>query len=144
VAHLVAVTGLPGSGKSTFAKYAYPNYEHLETDQLFMKNGVYQFDPKMLPNYHQIVQIEAAQYLKQGKNVVVSNTFSRKWELEPYTKMPYTSMTVYYVREPLDFYNQVDFELMATRNVYGVPLDVIKKMFLRWEPKEGEIKVIAS
>lgn len=144
MAHLVLVTGLPGSGKSTFAQRAYPTYEQLETDQLFVKDGVYQFDPKMLSNYHSLVQLQTAQYLKEGKNVVVANTFSRLWEMNAYTNMPFTNLTVYYIEPPIVTWGStefVDIKLLAERNVHGVPFEVIHKMWKRWEHKEGEYVV---
>ena len=141
MAHLVIVTGLPGSGKSTFAKRAYPTYEHLETDQLFYRNGVYQFKPEMLPNYHSLIQIETKKLLEEGKNVVVANTFSRKWEMNAYTNMPFSHLTVYYIEPP--FYDdwETTYMELASRNVHGVPLEVIKRMHERWEQKEGEDRV---
>lgn len=142
MAHLVLVTGLPGSGKSTFAQRAYPTYEQLETDQLFVKDGVYQFKPEMLANYHLLIQIQTRQYLEQGKNVVVANTFSRKWEMNAYTNMPFTNLTVYYVKPPVfGPASIVDIDALVARNVHGVPYETIYKMYRRWEHKEGEYVV---
>jgi hypothetical protein len=145
MAHLVLVRGLPGSGKTTFAKNAYRGYEHLETDDLFMKDGVYQFEPVMLGNYHRLVQLQTKAHLEHDRNVVVSNTFSRIWEMQPYLDMK-ADITVYYVQPPMckDLWTQdeeVDIPALAERNVHGVPIGVISKMYARWEDYEGEYVV---
>lgn len=140
MSHLVLVTGLPGSGKSTFAKRAYPTYELLETDQLFMENGEYKFDASKLSEYHNKTQQRCKELLEQGKNVVVANTFSRKWEMNAYTNMPFSNLTVYYMEPPGGHCYSAMVKL-AERNVHRVPYKVIDAMWTRWEHKEGEYVV---
>jgi len=83
---LTLVRGLPGSGKSTLARKL--DAIHLEADQFFIqKNGVYLFKPKKLKAAHKWCQNQCEYHLKQGNNVVVSNTFVKRWELEPYLKL---------------------------------------------------------
>ena len=50
--NLYIVRGLPGSGKSTFAKSIAKPYQVFEADQYFMKNGKYKFDPTKLKEAH--------------------------------------------------------------------------------------------
>jgi predicted kinase len=80
---LTLIRGLPGSGKSTLARNL--DAIHLEADQFFIqKNGVYLFKPLKLKAAHKWCQNQCEYHLKQGNNVVVSNTFVKRWELEPY------------------------------------------------------------
>ena len=43
---LILVRGIPGSGKSTFAKEISYGFPFLSADDFFMIEGKYQFDPK--------------------------------------------------------------------------------------------------
>jgi NEDD4-binding protein 2 len=50
---LVLMRGMPGSGKSTLAKkLAGQGGVIYSTDDFFMKNGQYVYDPKMIGEYH--------------------------------------------------------------------------------------------
>lgn len=82
---LILVRGLPGSGKSTFAKTL--NLPHFEADQFFMVNGEYQFNRDLLGAAHQQCQFDTDNTLKIGQSVVVSNTFTTIKELKPYFEM---------------------------------------------------------
>jgi predicted kinase len=116
---LILIRGLPGSGKSTMAKERFPNHRHLETDQYFEREGKYQYDVKKMPEAHAWCQARAKELLKQGHDVVVSNTFTQRWEMGPYLKMGYPATI-----------------LTATgqyANVHGVPAEKIEQMKKRWE-----------
>lgn len=86
---LILIRGLPGSGKSTFArKFAAMGYAWFEADQYFeTSNGEYRFDRTCLRDAHNVCQQQTYDALYQGNNVVVSNTFSRQWEIQPYRDM---------------------------------------------------------
>ena len=47
---LILLRGLPGSGKSTFAKSL--GGIHIEADQYFMQDGEYKFDASQLKHAH--------------------------------------------------------------------------------------------
>ena len=69
--NLVLVRGTSGSGKSTFAEeFIYPVSLLISTDDFFMINGEYQFNPELLA---EIVT-----------NIIVHNTFTQAWEMKPY------------------------------------------------------------
>lgn len=80
---LILVRGLPGSGKSTFAK-SLVGFNHFEADQYFYKDGVYKFDINYLCDAHERCQALTDEYLTAGQDVVVSNTFTTKKELVVY------------------------------------------------------------
>ena len=88
---LFLVRGIPGSGKSTFAKEL--DGIHFETDNYFMVDGEYNFDSSKLKEAHQWCQNEVNNAMilnhtaKINDRIVVSNTFTQEWEMEPYFEM---------------------------------------------------------
>lgn len=124
---LYIVRGIPGSGKSTFAKTL--GGQHYEADMYFMSaDGEYQFDFTKIKDAHQWCQgmVKGDMILEYPK-IVVSNTFTQDWEMEPYNKMAeengYTVFTV----------------IVENRhggvNQHGVPEDKIELMKNRFEIK---------
>ena len=90
--NLYLLRGLPGSGKSTLAKQL--GGSHFETDKYFMdKDGRYNFDGSKLKNAHEWCQGEVSNAMllnhTTGNNetIVVSNTFTQEWEMQPYMDM---------------------------------------------------------
>ena len=79
---LTLIRGLPGSGKSTFAKYM--NGVHAEADQYFYTGGSYVFDPSKLAAAHSQCLTKAVDALKADESVVVANTFTTLKEMAPY------------------------------------------------------------
>lgn len=124
---LTLIRGLPGAGKSTMAKAmveANPRLAHFEADQYFVDaSGKYRFEPSEIEDAHTWCFAEARDALKNGHSVVVSNTFTRKWEMEPYRKLA----------KELG----VELEILeATGNygsIHGVPQKTIDAMRSRWE-----------
>lgn len=120
---LILIRGLPGSGKSTQAK-KYEGFVHVEADMyLIGPDGVYRFDPKRLGEAHAWCRNTARAALAEGKNVVVSNTFTTRAEIEPYITMAHelgvTMITV-----------------TMTGNwgsIHGVPEATMENMRRRWE-----------
>jgi predicted kinase len=89
--HLYIIRGVPGSGKTTLAKKLFRHgivAAHFEAD-MFMcdNNGNYLFDPTLLKFCHKQCQASVDAALTIGQTVAVSNTFVRKWEMEPYLYM---------------------------------------------------------
>ena len=88
---LYLVRGIPGSGKSTFAKSL--GGTHFEADQFFMVDGKYKFDGSKLKEAHNWCQniVNTAMILNLtaglNKRIVVSNTFTQEWEMKPYFEM---------------------------------------------------------
>jgi predicted kinase len=88
---LYIVRGIPGSGKSTFAKSL--GGIHVEADQHFMIDGVYKFDGSQIKNAHNYCQGQTMAWMKAESDqidtskIVVSNTFTQEWEMEPYFEM---------------------------------------------------------
>ena len=152
---LIAITGLPGSGKSTFGRSyfgadAHPNAKCplFETDEFFYQKDqsrpetwVYRFDPEKLGVNHLRNQERTRRWLAQNPRgtCVVSNTFSQHWELEPYVKIAaetHHTIRVYYC-DP----DPLTLEDLAENNLHGVPLETIIRMDQRWERVPAAISV---
>lgn len=121
---LTLVIGLPGSGKSTFAK-SIPNASHYEADMYFVDdNGNYNFDRSQLSNAHKWCQEGVVRDLKNGKSVVVSNTGLTKWEREIYYKMAQHFGARIQVKTMMNDYG----------NIHAVPRESLERMKSKFEP----------
>lgn len=116
---LILIRGLPGSGKTTMAK-AMIGYIHFEADMQFEVDGIYVYDKSKIKAAHDWCVNSAQQALKEGKNVVVSNTFIKIWELKRYID--------------LGFNYKVIEANGRWQNVHGVTEDRIQIMRNNWEP----------
>ena len=128
---LVLLRGLPGSGKSTIARSFIPhNFVHLETDMYFINSvGEYKFDPAKLSEYHNRCMYDTYTALSEGRNVVVSNTFTQKWEL-----LPYFDIARKYNIIPTVILAQGNFG-----NIHNVPENKIEAMKKRFEYDISEL-----
>lgn len=123
MAHIYIIRGLPGSGKSTFARKlaSATGAYHVEADMYFIRSdGQYDFRREMLKAAHAWCQDMAATAISAGEDVIVSNTFTQRWEVEPYLKMGAEAVTIITC--------EGDYG-----NIHGVPDAAIARMRERWE-----------
>jgi len=128
---LKLIRGLPGAGKST-AAIAKPmeSVWTLEADQYFMVNGVYNFNAEKLKDAHHWCQDQCRRMLPYG-TVIVSNTFTCRWEMQPYIEMAEQLGVEVEIIDMFD--GGCSNEQLAERNVHGVTIDTIAKMRDRYE-----------
>lgn len=127
MATLTLVRGLPGAGKSTYAKKltALAPVRHFEADMFFERhpNG-YKFNFQLLEAAHQWCYSSAVRALWYGDDVVVSNTFTQMWEMIQYFEIPL-------------IVNNVHIQVVEMRtqfqNIHGLPEANMEKMRARWE-----------
>ncbi len=124
---LILLRGLPGSGKSTFAK-TFKTVEHYEADMFFMRGNGYEFDATKLKAAHEWCQDMVFMSMKRNEpTIVVSNTFTQEWEMEAYYKLA----------EQYGY--QVHSIIVENRhegvNKHGVPADKLEQMKQRFEIK---------
>jgi predicted kinase len=124
---LYIVRGIPGSGKSTFAKQLTSNV--FEADHYFIDNeGNYNFDPSKIKDAHKDCQDNVRYAMESSiSKIAVSNTSTQDWELQPYfelaKKYGYTVFSVV-VENRHEGVNQ-----------HGVPEDKLELMRNRFEIK---------
>lgn len=123
---LILIRGLPGSGKSTLAKNMARTlgYQHYEADMYFTDSaGNYVFDREAVPAAHIWCMHKVDIALLSNQSVIVSNTFVRKWEMEPYIHMAKVAGAELIILEA-----KGDWE-----NVHNVPQETIERMRKNWE-----------
>ncbi len=94
---LYIVRGIPGSGKSTFAKMLVgEDFLVCEADKYFIdkETGEYNFDSTKIKEAHKFCQDTVESYMKDSlvndqfyREIAVSNTFTQEWEMRPYFEM---------------------------------------------------------
>lgn len=135
-AKLTIIRGIPGSGKSTFAKKMIDRNMadlHYEADMYFLdKDGIYRYDPSKIAFAHSWCKSKVLKALSKGFRVIVSNTFTRRSEMEPY------------ITYCID--NGIPFEVIRLETQYGnihnVPKEVLSNMKSRFQdfPNETILK----
>ncbi len=125
---LYIVRGVPGSGKSTFAKSLNPD-AHYEADMYHTdKWGNYNWDPKKVRESHEWCRRMVKEAMADGKNrIAVSNTFTQEWEMDGY-------------RNLAEWYGYKVFTIIVEnrhggKNVHNVPADTVHVMKERFEVK---------
>ena len=128
---LILIRGVSGSGKTTYAKKLIkqdPSLSHYEADMYFYQNGKYNFNPQKLKAAHDWCKAQTEIDLMSGKSVIVSNTFTQKWEIEPYIELGKKYGAQILIKKATGNY----------KNVHGVPDEALERMRSRWQDVENE------
>jgi predicted kinase len=127
---LILLRGLPGSGKSTFAKsISNESTGHIESEMFFVKDGEYKFDGSKIKDAHNWCQdvVEHWMNFNDFETIIVSNTFTQEWEMKPYMDMA------------KEWEYQVFSIIVENRhggvNQHGVPDEKLQQMNDRFEIK---------
>lgn len=124
--------GLPGSGKSTFAKFlkeSNPGCVQFEADMFWYEigNGEYAFDASRLGEAHAWCESRVDKAMSFGLPVIVSNTLTTEKELKPYYEM--ANKYGYTV------YSLVVENRHGGKNIHNVPEATLDKMEKRFSLK---------
>ena len=82
---LIILRGVSGCGKTTLAQKIVKNGVINSTDNYFIVEGKYEFDPKKLGFYHKLNQEKTKEDMINGISpIIIDNTNLRAWEMKPY------------------------------------------------------------
>jgi ABC-type molybdenum transport system ATPase subunit/photorepair protein PhrA len=134
---LYIIRGIAGSGKTTFANTIVDSIAVCEADQYFVdkETGEYKFNPDEIKIAHQWCKDEVENRMKYNQDtygldyseIVVSNTFTQEWEMDPYFKLA-------------EKYGYRVFSLIVEnrhggKNTHGVPDEKVEVMKNRFQIK---------
>ena len=121
---LIIVRGIPGCGKSTFAKLL---SEHICTaDDFHMKDGEYKWTAERVGLAHTWCQKKCEGFMKEGYTpVVVANTSTTKKELKPYYDLA--------IGYGYKVFSVIVENRLNTVNVHNVPEETIINMKKRFD-----------
>lgn len=130
---LYLIRGIPGSGKTTFARKLLEQgkvQRHFEADMFFIeKDGVYRYRKELIVQAHTWCQKQTLEALSQRHSVVVSNTFITINELMPYYNIAtITGADVKVIRATGNFENQ-----------HNVPADIVSRMKQQYQAIPNEV-----
>lgn len=130
MANLYLVRGIPGAGKSTFAK---ANFRCLilENDMWHESDGKYQWNAKSMKDAVRWVMSTAEFMLANGRDVCVCNTFVKRASVEVYRKIVEKHAANFIVYRCTHDYG----------NIHNVPKHVLESMKAGFEDWPGEIVV---
>jgi predicted kinase len=142
---LILMRGLPGSGKSTKArKIAGEKGVVFSTDDFFMANGQYVYDPKMIGEYHSRNFERTFAALKEGKSpIIVDNTNIKLWEMKQYVLAGEEHGYAVRIEEPETPW-AFNYRQCAKRNSHNVPEETCRKMLDNYEPCKSVEEVKAA
>lgn len=138
---VIILRGIPGSGKSTYAKsISCPWIVICSADDFLSMGGSYNFNPSQLRNAHDWCYGKyRASLALDVPLVVVDNTNTRAWEFERYISA--AKEWQYNVRVCRMV---ADVETCIRRQVHNVPADKILQMAERFEDYPGEELIITK
>lgn len=99
--------------------------QHVEADMFFMQDGEYKFDASKLKQAHEWCQDKTEAWMRNGYNVVVSNTFTQEWEMDAYYKLA--------EKYGYRVHSLVVENRHGGVNEHGVPADKLEQMKNRFE-----------
>lgn len=131
---LILLRGIPGSGKTTLGEVILrtPNNQlkPLSADDYFIdEHGNYNFDSTKLKEAHNDCQQRCSHLMQNDvMKIVISNTFTQEWEMQPYYQMAERynyrihSVIVENRHEGINEHNVPEEKLLQMKNRFEVKL----------------------
>ncbi|MBD3260457.1 MAG: AAA family ATPase [Candidatus Altiarchaeales archaeon] len=154
---LYTLRGISGSGKSRLAKQLEEQLgvQAMSTDDYFMREGQYQFDPKQIGQAHQWNIERAVQAMRMGQPVIIDNTNTQAWEMKPYVEVALNNGYDVEFREPnwnadlkddngdwnIDFIEKLQENPDRAQIGKAVPREILEKMRNRYE-KDVDVETV--
>lgn len=125
---VVILSGIPGSGKTTYANNLKGHVVKCSADDFFHRDGSYKFDPSQLSRAHGECLRKFAENLAKPDSVkpdflVVDNMNTTTLELAPYV-----SLAMAYGKFPELMTFLVNYKLGAKRNKHGFNEDACREL----------------
>ena len=134
VGDLILLRGVPGSGKTTLGNtILFTNQSNIQdvlsADNFFInEKEEYVFDFTKLKEAHNDCQVKCAERMRnEFSKIVVANTFTQEWEMEPYFIMA--------ERYNYRIHTVIVENRHGSKNVHNVPEDKIEQMVKRFDVK---------
>ncbi|XP_028401375.1 uncharacterized protein LOC114524483 isoform X2 [Dendronephthya gigantea] len=145
VKSLTLLRGLPGSGKSTFARQlAAKGGMIISTDDYFEKGNKYCFNPVDLTAAHEWNQGRAKAFMEAGLSpLIVDNTNTEAWEMRPYVLIGLKCGYKIDIKEP-DTWWKWNIKELERRNTHGVSLQSLERMLERYEKNVTVERIVNS
>lgn len=129
---LILLRGIPGSGKTTLGDVILQttqqqNPDVLSADNFFVdEKGNYNFDATKLKEAHNLCQQKCAERMRlEFSKIVVANTFTQEWEMEPYFEMA--------KRYRYRIHTLIVENRHGSKNIHDVPDEKLAQMKNRFE-----------
>lgn len=132
---LYIIRGLPGAGKSTFARnflsktpsFRWYQFRIFEADDFFtMADGTYKFDARLLGEAHNLCFLKTVDALRRNCSAIVANTFTTMAEIERYVKINNNYGLA-----------SIDIKIYEIKTSFGsihnVPVATLDNMAKRWQ-----------
>jgi NEDD4-binding protein 2 len=147
---LILMRGVSGSGKSTLAEKICAEQSFaviVSTDDYFVVEGEYRFDPKKLGEYHaaNVRRTEDAM-VERCPCVIVDNTNTQAWEMKPYVELAVKhGYSVKIVEpEPVTFDELMARQAKRADQNKALPAEVVQRMLSRYEHNVTVETILAS
>lgn len=147
---LIIMRGVSGSGKSTLAEKICAEQDFaviVSTDDFFVVEGQYRFDPKRLGEYHAANVNRTETFMNERcPCIIVDNTNTQAWEMKPYVELAVThGYTVKIVEpEPVSFDELMARQAQRADQNKALPAEVVKRMLDRYEHNVTVETILAS
>lgn len=128
---LVLIRGLPGAGKTTYAKKHYPKHIYYDADMFCIdSNGKYKFVPELTYKSHDMCKTKIKESLQDGYNVVVANVFATKRDICGYISYISSNIKIDIIHINGMF-----------QSIHNVPNHTINRIKCKWEQYPGETEI---
>ncbi len=134
---VIVMIGVPGSGKSTYARRVMVKLNSMfglrvikcSADDYFLdKDGVYRFNRDRIAHAHGYCKDQARKAMRSGCDlVVIDNTNTTHKERLPYMEMA-KEWDYRVVQRVIGSTDEDSIKIYAQRNVHQVPIDAIRRM----------------
>lgn len=147
---LILMRGVSGSGKSTLARKIAEEHDLsviYSTDDFFMVDGEYRFDPKRLGEFH-AANVKRTQESMADKCacIIIDNTNTQAWEMKSYVELAAEyGYAVRIVETPT-----ISFDELMARQAQradqnkALPAEVVERMLGRYESNVTVETILAS